>query len=326
MGKFFYQIIIGLYITFVCLLVSPPLVAASSYGDGSYGIGNYNEGETSSSQTVSNSVTSSSSSNTCSDAAPGSRGSWLYGAIPKNSTSIQLYFTEAGEPVTKYVLEYGTKSGEYQFGVSDMGMNERNQMMFEVNSLSPNTTYYFRIRSDNGCATGPLSNEISATTKKSFAFRELAFTESNVDFKAKPNDPGDFLEEESQDTLEDENSEEQTGFDVNIKVVDKSNNPVGGANVTLHSEPKEAVTDENGIASFTNVEQGEHSVLIAYENYKGEQSIYLQSDGTTKTFDINITIEPKNVLLSPQVLIVIGVLSIVILALIIIIIRSKRNK
>ena len=92
-----------------------------------------------------------------------------------------MYFTEADNPVNKYVLEYGTKSGDYPYGVQDMGGNSRGQMTYLVKSLSPNTTYYFKVRGGNGCATGSWSNEISAKTKGFVSFNQLDITQSELE-------------------------------------------------------------------------------------------------------------------------------------------------
>ncbi len=99
----------------------------------------------------------------CSDVSPGGKALWLYRARPQDSSSILLYFTGADNPVDRYALEYGTKSGSYQYGAANIGGKEIRTYL--VKSLSPNTTYYFRVRAGNGCATGPWSNEMSARTK-----------------------------------------------------------------------------------------------------------------------------------------------------------------
>ena len=57
----------------------------------------------------------------------------------------------------------------------------------------------------------------------------------------------------------------------------------------------ETFSDENGIATFENVEPGGHKIKIAYEDNVGEMNINLTGD--TKEFQYNITVEPKNNLL-----------------------------
>ena len=89
-------------------------------------------------------------------------------------------FTEADNPVSKYVLEYGINSGVYPYGVQDMGLNSRGQITYLVKFLAPSTAYYFKVRGGNGCATGTWSNEISATTKPAVTFNQLQITSSQL--------------------------------------------------------------------------------------------------------------------------------------------------
>lgn len=98
----------------------------------------------------------------CSVLAPGTKAPWLYAAIGQDQHSILLYFTAADDPVDHYVLEYGSQSNNYPYGSTNIG--EKGIRTYLVQLLSPNTTYYFRVRGGNGCATGPWSNELSAKT------------------------------------------------------------------------------------------------------------------------------------------------------------------
>ena len=247
---------------------------------------------------------SSTSTSVCSDQAPGVKPPWLYGAIAQDSESILLYFTEADNPVDKYVLEYGTKSGNYIYGAQDMGVNSRSQMTYLVRSLSPNTIYYFKVRAGNGCATGPWSNEISAKTKDLVSFNQPRTTQSELETQLVAEIP-----------LEQKTTEEiQQSYNVNVKVIDTKKKPVEGATVTLHSNSQTIKTDKNGIASFNNVEEGNHKVLIAYNNFEGEQSINLAGD--VKEFDINVTIQKKTISLSPLTYGIIGIMGLVIIGLI----------
>jgi len=343
--------------------------------------GLFGQAATTSSSSSSSSNSSSSSSSTCNDQAPGSKAPWLYGAIAQDSGSVLLYFTEADNPVSKYVLEYGTKSGNYPYGVQDMGVNSRGQMTFLVKSLSPNTTYFFKIRGGNGCAVGNWSNEISATTKGLVTTNNLDFvsselkpvtetppTETNISCQTHTVKSGDTLWSIAKNILGDGNkykkiidqnkdkyssletsnnlrtgwelkinctgqqqiTEEKTttenkqGYDVKVKVTDTSNIPVEGAKVTMHSKVQEATTDKNGIALFHNVEQGDHKVLIAYDGYKGEQSLNLT--GEIKEFDLNVKVQKDNLQISPLAFGIIGIMGIVIIGLIILLIRTKRKE
>ena len=61
-----------------------------------------------------------------------------------------------------------------------MGVNLQDQMTYLVTSLSPNTTYYFKIRAGNGCAPGNWSNEISTTTQGLISTNQLLITSSQL--------------------------------------------------------------------------------------------------------------------------------------------------
>lgn len=103
---------------------------------------------------------------------------------------------------------------------------------------------------------------------------------------------------------------DQRTYDLQIQVTDDQKKPVKDATVELHSTPRKAITDINGIAKFTNVEQGEHKVIIAYNNYSSEQNIYLS--GEADEYKLSIEVRPINPFLSwPVVASILFLLSIV---------------
>ena len=53
---------------------------------------------------------------------------------------------------------------------------------------------------------------------------------------------------------------------------------MAGAELTLLSEPKHAVTDERGMASFQDVPVGEHTLKIAFGTFRGTQELFLAHD------------------------------------------------
>lgn len=265
--------------------------------------------------TVSTSTsTNPASATVCTDTPPGAKAPWLYGAIPQDGNSILLYFTEADDPVNKYVLQFGSKSGDYPWGSTNIG--GKGMRTYLVQMLSPNTTYYFRVRGGNGCATGIWSNEIPAKTKSLISYNQLDITNSSLE--TIPVEPSTTKTPVGKET------QLQQGYDVKVKVIDTNKKPVEGATVTLHSNPQTTKTDKSGIALFHNVDQGEHKVLIAYNNYQGEQSVNLTGD--VKEFDLNVTIQQKPVVLSPLIYGVIGIMGSVIVLLVVLLIKVKRKE
>lgn len=105
------------------------------------------------------------SSEQCTAQPPGQKAPHIYKTEAKSSTSILLYFAEGDDPANHYTLEFGNKSGEYIWGAQNIG--GKGTRTYLVQSLAPNTTYYFRLRSMNDCAAGPWSGEASGTTRRS---------------------------------------------------------------------------------------------------------------------------------------------------------------
>jgi LysM repeat protein len=158
-----YFVLLFLIISVSCL---PTYAFAQVYGSGSYGGGNYGTGEGgSSSNPVTNVVNSIAAAlaPSCGSTQPGNTPQQLYAAVPQDGTSIMLYFTDASGSYDHYVVRYGLSSGNYMFGLDNAG--GKGIRTVTLNALLPNTDYYFEVRAGNGCATGPWSNEISATTR-----------------------------------------------------------------------------------------------------------------------------------------------------------------
>src|SRR5437588_45507 len=66
-------------------------------------------------------ILSQASAPTCGMPSPSSASQWLYAAVPQDSTSVKLYFTDAGGSYDHYVVEYGLSSGNYIFGLDNAG-------------------------------------------------------------------------------------------------------------------------------------------------------------------------------------------------------------
>lgn len=73
-----------------------------------------------------------------------------------------------------YTLAYGTKIGDYPYGVPNTG----NVNSFTVESLDPSKVYYFRVYAVNNC----MPSEPSGTAPQGSAILSLATTGDSVEF------------------------------------------------------------------------------------------------------------------------------------------------
>jgi len=97
----------------------------------------------------------------CTDAAPGSAPQ-LLSALTKGTTQVTLTWSPASDPVSYYLVAYGTAPGKYIYGNVYVGGHDTTS--YTVGRLSPKTTYYFVVRAGNGCQPGEFSDEIASTT------------------------------------------------------------------------------------------------------------------------------------------------------------------
>jgi len=74
--------------------------------------------------------------------------------------SVSLSWIEAPNPISYYLVAYGTTSGNYLYGNPNIG--SKGTTSYTVSGLSGGTIYYFIVRAGNGCAPGRFSNELSA--------------------------------------------------------------------------------------------------------------------------------------------------------------------
>jgi LysM repeat protein len=221
-------------------------------------------------------------------------------------TSSQLTPSIEAEPTTprqnnnNSCEKHTVESGDTLWGIAKRSLGNGSRYQEIIDS---NTDEYPSLANSSNLSTGWVL-KISCDKEQSKKQTEAENVDTNADTNIDTTAP-------------------QGGYELNVKVTDDNKKPVEGATVTIHSVVQTTTTNKDGIAEFKNVESGQHRVLIAYDNFEGEQSINLTGD--VKKFDLTVTVQPKNVLLSPLVLAIIGILSLIIIVLAIVIIRARRR-
>jgi hypothetical protein len=110
--------------------------------------------------TPSPSPTPTSAPGVCNNPTPGSAPK-LTDAVSAGAHSVTLTWEKATNPVTYYLLAFGTTTGNYIYGSPNIG--DQNTTSYTVGNLSTGRKYYFVIRAFNGCAPSSYSNEIVGT-------------------------------------------------------------------------------------------------------------------------------------------------------------------
>jgi len=120
---------------------------------------------TSSSSTSSSSGgVSNSTAPVCNDQKPGSAPVLLSAVAGFNS--VTLTWSKSSDPVSYYLVTYGTSSGSQAYGNPNVGGSSTTS--YTITNLSGGATYFFKVRAGNGCAPGEFSNEASAAPSGGF--------------------------------------------------------------------------------------------------------------------------------------------------------------
>ena len=80
------------------------------------------------------------------------------------------------------------------------------------------------------------------------------------------------------------------GYNVTITVLDSNNNPVPNAEVTLYSLPVTQMTNEQGIATFTDVSPTRHLVVVKSQGIETSKEVTVKEDNLSQ---FSITMNPE---------------------------------
>ncbi len=119
--------------------------------------------------------------------------------------------------------------------------------------------------------------------------------------------------------------EQQYVKEVKFQILDDQQNPIPNLPVTLHSEPRTGITNEEGVVTFADVPTSEHRILFAYDGKSLDKAITIndlkQSSGPVKAEVIVVTMASD-----PLPLWVWGMLGILIFIIVILLIFLYRKR
>ncbi len=119
----------------------------------------------SSQSNTSNAPSTSSNAPSCTSSPPGGTADLFQ--IDSKQTQATLFFAPAIGNVTNYAISYGYDSADERFSTFTNQGNSSGVLQYTINDLSPNLTYYMKVRPYNGCKPGNWSNQMKITTTKS---------------------------------------------------------------------------------------------------------------------------------------------------------------
>ncbi|MBI4137000.1 LysM peptidoglycan-binding domain-containing protein, partial [Candidatus Roizmanbacteria bacterium] len=96
----------------------------------------------------------------------------------------------------------------------------------------------------------------------------------------------------NEEEKEDESEKSVENLHDVLITVENQGQPLSGVHVELHSDPKTGVTDKNGEVLLKGVENGEHTLTLAYNNQKVAQKVTVEGD--TKEVKISVNVEFRN--------------------------------
>lgn len=145
--------------------------AGTSYGS------EYSFTTTSSSDSSSGSSSNNSSAPLCNDVKPVSAPDLFQ--INTSNNFAKIFFTPISNTSQFYISFSENKNAE-RHGTGLISLSKLGVQDFSINLLKPNTTYYFKVRGQNGCMPGDWSNIMEVKTNNSVFYRYFAFIEKRL--------------------------------------------------------------------------------------------------------------------------------------------------
>lgn len=84
--------------------------------------------------------------------------------IDTNDTKATIHFTPVNNNISEYFISYTMKKDEYMYGVNVPYGHSDGAIVYTINDLPPNSTFYVQVRAGNGCASGIWSNQVEFKT------------------------------------------------------------------------------------------------------------------------------------------------------------------
>lgn len=244
-------------------------------------------------------------------------------------TAVTVYFTPVSNADT-YVLSYGITIDANQYAISFSNSDHSGAVKYTINSLNKNTKYYLKVRGGNGCSSGSWSSIKSSTTSSENSGTFVSQITNSLPEAFAPKKKLNIVSSKLSETTpapsanSKTTTQSQSGINLDVKVLGTDNQPQIGVVVTLHSKIQTAKTDKKGIAHFSNVEKGEHKVLLAYNDYTGEQQ--LNVNGSQKNQTLTVQVKLTSGLSWGWVAILIVIFLVVTLFLLFLLFKRRKKK
>ncbi len=84
--------------------------------------------------------------------------------IDVTDTKATLHFTPVNNNISEYFISYTLKKDEYMYGVNVPYGHSDGAIVYTINDLPPNSTFWVQVRAGNGCASGIWSNQVEFKT------------------------------------------------------------------------------------------------------------------------------------------------------------------